>query len=226
MRRVSIALMVCSVALALAIPAGAAKPDCGDPHSTHLACQDPGEAPEVVNDSCYAHGEWGPHPVAENFVVTLGGRNTAYPSGYCIDVLATPGNWTVEIETAGKVQSVNLFMRDSVGAGDGCFTAPDGTSSCGYMFRSNDIPAEQVFEGIPGAWANACGDEWGEYVGSFWGAAGSFNVGKWYTTEDTDVVSPLAFLPGIRAGSDATVKLIVRLPGATNDPVPIEWPQD
>jgi hypothetical protein len=225
MRRVWIALTVISVALVMAVPVGAAV-DCDNPKfGNHPSCPDPGEAPQVNNDSCYAHGEWGSVPVSENFVVTLGGRGTAYPSGYCIDVLADAGDWLVEIETTGKVQSLNLFMRDSVGAGDGCFTAPDGTSSCGYMYRSNDIPTQQAFAGMPGAWANACGDEWGEYVGSFWDAE-DFSVGKWYITEDTGVVSPLVFLPGIRAGSDATVKLIVRLPGATNDPVPIEWPQD
>jgi hypothetical protein len=217
--------MVCSVALALAIPAGAAKPDCSDPHSTHPACQDPGEAPEVVNDSCYAHGEWGPLPVSGNFKVTLGGRNTGYPSGYCIDVLADSGNWVVKIETTGRVQSLNLFLRDSVGAGDGCFTAPDGTSSCGYMFRSNDIPAEQVFADMPGAWANACGDEWGEYVGSEW-VNGHFSVGGWYADEDSGVKSPLAFIPGIRAGSDATVELTVKLPNDNSTPVAIDWLRD
>jgi hypothetical protein len=224
MRRVSIALMVCSVALALAIPAGAAKPDCSDPHSTHPACQDPGEAPEVVNDSCYAHGEWGPLPVSGNFKVTLGGRNTGYPDGYCIDVVTGPGDWRVEIETTGKVQSLNLSLRDSVGAGDGCFAAPDGTSSCGYMFRTNSIPAEQVFAGMPGAWANACGDEWGEFVGSEW-VGSDFSVGDWYADEYPSVESPLAFIPGIRAGSDATVELTVYLPEVTNEPVLIEMPQ-
>jgi hypothetical protein len=224
MRRVSIALIVCSVALALAIPAGAAKPVCSDLHSTHPACQDPGEAPEVANDSCHAHGEWGPLPVSGNFEVTLGGRNTGYPDGLCIDVLTDPGDWRVEIETTGKVQSLNLFMRDSVGAGDACFTTPDGTSSCGYMFRSSNIPAEQVFADIPGAWANACGIEWGEHVGSSWDG-GSFTAGALYETEDRDVKSPLAFLPGIRAGSDATVVLTVYLPGVGGEPVVIEMPQ-
>jgi hypothetical protein len=224
MRRVWIALTVISIAVVMAVPVGAAV-DCENrKFVNHPSCPDSGEAPQINNDSCYAHGEWGPVAVSKNFVVTLGGRDTGYPSGYCIDVLADPGDWLVEIETTGKVQSLNLFMRDSAGAGDACFTAPDGTSSCGYMFRSNNIPAEQVFADIPGAWANACGIEWGEHVGSSWDG-GSFTAGALYETEDRDVKSPLAFLPGIRAGSDATVVLTVYLPGVKGEPVVIEMPQ-
>ena len=199
--------------------------DCENPKfESHPACQGSNEEPMVVNDSCHAHGEWGPIPVSGNFEVTLGGRDTVHPSGYCIDVMAEPGDWLVEIETTGKVQSLNLFMRDSVGAGDGCFTAPDGSSSCGYMFRSNDIPAVADFVAMPGAWVNACGIEWGEYVGSSW-EDGIFTPGEWHAEEDQDVASPLAFLPGIRAGSDATVVLKVHLPNDSSTPVPIDWPQ-
>ena len=97
MRRLWIALLVCSVTLALAVPAGAAV-DCENPKfESHPACQGSNEEPMVVNDSCHAHGEWGPIPVSGNFEVTLGGRDTVHPSGYCIDVMAEPGDWLVEI---------------------------------------------------------------------------------------------------------------------------------
>lgn len=212
MRRTWIMLLVVVVVMVLAVPAGAGpgKPDCAaDP--THPSCKTDTEEPSLAGDTCYAFGEWGAEPVRENFKVTL----TDAKDAYCIDVIAGAGDWKVTIETEGMVRELRLFLRDAVAPGDGCFQ--DG--SCGYRLRK-DIPNEWVLPTVPGAYVNACGTGFGEYVGTYWDGAGELVLGTYHNTVNEGIESPLAFMPSI-TGKNAEVTLTVYLPDLYNEPIPL-----
>jgi hypothetical protein len=103
---------------------------------------------------------------------------------------------------------MSLFIRDSIGPGDGCF--PGG--SCGLVIR--DIPEQNPFmvtmgmEDIPEAYVNACGNDFGERV---------VVEGDWFFYEeaDEDIPSPLAFIPSISGSNYVRVKLTVTFPDYT-----------
>ena len=140
----------------------------------------------------------------DDFDVTLYGKSDTA----CIDVMpAESGAWKVTIETDGIVRGLSLFLRDSVGPGDGCFEG----GSCGYVFRT-DFPAEVVFPYIDGAYVNVCGTEFAEAI---WNpVAGDFD---YYPNVDTSVESPLSFFPSMSGRDGSVVTLHVDLP-------PVETP--
>lgn len=179
-------LMVCAIAL----PAGAAPKKCDNPDLP--GCGTPIDDQPIAGTTCNAIGEWG-EPVTSDFTVTL-------TENACIDVIATAGDWTVDVDEAdgGTLRWLSLVIRDSVAPGDAC-------DSVSYR---KDIPSEITLNGfesdnnpgIAGAWVNSCGTEYAEWVGN-----------TYYAAEDTDVASPLV-LGVLMSGKDAEVTLTIDLP--------------
>jgi hypothetical protein len=130
-------------------------------------------------------------------VVLFGKSDTA-----CIDVIADPGAWKVKIETHGIVRGMSLFLRDSVGPGDGCFEG----GSCGYVFR-NDFPTEVDLPYIDGTYVNVCGTGFGESVRN--SVTGVFD---YYPDVAKDVESPVAFILSMSGRDGSVVTLHVDLP--------------
>ena len=184
-------LMACAIAL----PAGAAPKRC-DTNPDLPGCGTPVDDQPIAGTTCNALGEWG-EPVSDNFAET-------FTENACIDVIATEGDWTVEIDETddGTLRWLSLVIRDSVAPGDAC-------DSVSYR-RSNrrDFPSEITLDGfesdnnpgIAGAWVNSCGTEYAEWVGN-----------TYYAAEDTDVASPLVFQV-FMAGKDAEVTMTIELP--------------
>ena len=187
------------MACAIALPAGAVKPQCDDtlPGYTadHPICSndDPVDPPPdepLAGTTCKAIGEWG-EPFDSDFTVTLA-------ENACIDVMADPGVWTVEVVDEsgdGTLRWLSLVIRDSVAPGDAC-------DSVAYR---RDIPSKITLDGfesdgIAGAWVNSCGTDWAEWVGD-----------DYYDYEDTDVESPLV-LQVFMSGKDEKVTLTIDIP--------------
>ena len=191
MKRFWIMLLAVAMALVIALPATADKPDKPDkpgkpPTSVPIAgttCIDGGSTYDVKRD---------------NFSVVLYGKSDTA----CIDVIANPGAWKVEIETEGIVRGMSLFLRDSVGPGDGCFE--DG--SCGYVFR-RPFPSEIEFPNIDGSYVNVCGTDFGESVRD--PDTGLFD---YYSEVDEIVESPVSFIPSMSGRDGSVVTLHVILP--------------
>ena len=179
-------LMVCAIAL----PVGAAPKKCDNPDLP--GCGTPADDQPIAGTTCNAIGEWG-EPVTSDFTVTL-------TENACIDVIATAGDWTVDVDEAdgGTLRWLSLVIRDSVAPGDAC-------DSVSYR---KDIPSEITLNGfesdnnpgIAGAWVNSCGTEYAEWVED-----------TYYAAEDTDVASPLV-LSVLMSGKDAEVTLTIDLP--------------
>ena len=202
--------MVCAIAL----PAGAVKPQCDDalPGHTpdHPICSndDPVDPPPdepLAGTTCKALGEWDEPVWLDDYHFTITLTENA-----CIDVMANAGVWTVEIDENpddenpddenpdGTLRWLSLVIRDSVAPGDAC-------DSVAYR---TDIPSEITLDGfesdnnpgIAGAWVNSCGTDWAEWVGDVYHAA-----------ENKSVPSPLV-LQVFMSGKDAKVKLTIDLP--------------
>jgi hypothetical protein len=199
MRRIWIMLMAITMALVIALPAGAGKPpiDC-DKHPNHLECvPDPGDDTPIAGTTC-REGDPTYEVKTDDFDVVLYGKSDTA----CIDVIANPGAWKVKIETHGIVRGMSLFLRDSVGPGDGCFE--DG--SCGYVFR-HDFPSEVDFPDIDGAYVNVCGTDFGESVRN--PDTGHLD---YYSDVDETVESPVSFIPSMSGRDGSVVTLHVILP--------------
>ena len=187
--RVWLVLAALSMVCATALPAGATPPTCEE-NPEHPRCDAPVDDEPMAGTTCNAIGEWG-EPVSatsDTFPITL-------TEGACIDVIATEGDWTVDIETSDGTRWLSLVIRDSVAPGDTCE---------GVMYR-RDIPSQVTLDGpdnsgIAGAWVNSCGTEWAEWVGD-----------DYYADEDQSVLSPLVFQV-FMDGKDPRVTLHVTLP--------------
>jgi hypothetical protein len=200
MRRFWIMLLAIAMALVIALPAGAGKPqiDCdNDKFLNRPECRnDPGDNTPIAGTTCREGGsEYA--VMTETFDVVLEGKSDTA----CIDVIANPGVWKVEIKTSEGVRGLSLFLRDSVGPGDGCFE--DG--SCGYVFR-NDFPTEVDLPYIDGAYVNVCGTRFGESVRNSEGFL------DYYPDVAKDVESPVAFIPSMSGRDGSVVTLHVILP--------------
>jgi hypothetical protein len=182
------------MACAIALPAGAAPKRC-DTKPTAPGCEAPVDDEPLAGSTCNAIGEWR-DPVNNDFTVTL-------TENACIDVIATAGNWIVEIDenpegTDGTLRWLGLVIRDSIAPGDAC-------DSVSYR---KDIPTQITLDGfesddnpgIAGAWVNSCGTDWAEWVGDVYHAA-----------EDINITSPLV-LQVFMSGKDAAVTLTIDLP--------------
>lgn len=198
MRRILILALAAALTFAFAVPAHAGV-DCEKKPNHPICADEPLTAGTVCGTTPSATGV---------FEVMLGGRHTeyAYPPGMCIDVLSGAGEWTVQVEVlAGTLRELNLYLRDSLAPGDGCFEG----GSCGLALR--DISSEPgVITAIqlgymPDAHVNACGTQYGELVE----IDGEFVS---YDTVEPSIESPLAFMPSMRASNDAVVKLTVHTP--------------
>lgn len=161
MKRLWIALSALALVLVIAAPAGAVKPDCTDPNSTHPTCQDdePGDEVPFAGTMCdpagYPAGIDGVQ--AGDFTFTLEGKKP----GTCIDVLTEiAGPWEVTVTGEGA-RYLGLIPRDSIGPGDSCG---------GYLLRNEaniygSSPHILGYDGsVPAATINACGTEWSEWV--------------------------------------------------------------
>jgi hypothetical protein len=188
-----IVLIAISMACAIALPAGAAPPKCDtDPASDLQGCKAPVDDEPLAGTTCRALGEWG-QPFDSDFTVTL-------TESACIDVIATAGVWTVDIDENpdGTLRWLGLVIRDSIAPGDAC-------DSVSYR---RDVPSRITLDGfesdgnpgIAGAWVNSCGTDWAELVGD-----------TYHADEDTKVASPLV-LQVLMSGKDAEVTLTIHIP--------------
>jgi hypothetical protein len=160
MRRIWIMLLAVALALVIAGPAGADKPNCDDPDSDHPACQDdePGDELPMGGTMCdpagYPEGIKGVQK--DDFTFTLEGKKP----GTCIDVMSEEGPWEVTVTGEGA-RYLGLIPRDSIAAGDSCG---------GWLLRSaaniyGDSPHTLGYNGpVPAAEINACGTDWAEWV--------------------------------------------------------------
>lgn len=160
MRRSLILLLTITVALVLAAPASAGKPNCVEP-PYHPSCPSDDGAEElpaggtVCDPATEAnHDSWAPGS-GDTFTVTLSGKD----DGACIDVLTGERMvWTVDIGGSGA-RYVGVIPRDSIGPGDSCG---------GYLMRSeSQIYTTHIlgYDGtIPAATVNACGTDFAEWV--------------------------------------------------------------
>lgn len=197
MRRIGIVLLVMAMGFVIASPAGAAKPDCSDPLSTHPSCHDE-PVDEQAGTTCAALGRWG-EPVTGEFVITLGNLKDQNGSE-CVDVMTDAGEWEVDIDiVSGTVRSLMLVPRDSIAPGDSCG---------GVHIRK---PATNTFTvalpGTDGAYVNTCGTDFGEWAN-----------GIYYDTVETTIPSPLAFQMDMSGSKDAVVILTVTVPDYTTVP--------
>ncbi len=199
MKRFWILLLAVAMALVIALPASAGKPpiEC-DKHPNHPECApDPGDDTPTGGTTCIEGGS-AYEVQTEDFDVILNGKSDTA----CIDVIAAPGAWKITVLTDGIVRGLSLFLRDSVGPGDGCFEG----GSCGYVFR-NDFPSEVDFPYVEGAYVNVCGTGFGESV---WNPDTS--TFDYFAGVDTSVESPLAFIPSMSGRDGSVVTLHVDLP--------------
>ena len=182
----------------VALPAGAMPPKCEE-NPEAPGCEAPvddqpmaGTTCEAIPESVDVFSDVDVTPTEDGFDVSLTGDA-------CIDVIATEGDWTVDVvKDSGTLRWLSLVIRDSVAPGDAC-------DSVSYR---KAIPSEITLDGfegdnspgIAGAWVNSCGTEWAEWVGDVY-----------YAEEDQSVPSPLVFLV-FMSGKNAEVTLSVTLP--------------
>lgn len=146
MKRFWTVLLVVTMAIVMALPAGAVKPDNpGKP---------PPDEPLVASTCAEAAIEYGLDHVdvvwneaKTEFTVEVGARENA-----CVDVISFEGNWTIKVDMGTAIQ-VGLGVRDGF-AGDRCWGPCLGTGlvteSGTYAFWT---PASEL---------NACGDTFGD----------------------------------------------------------------
>jgi len=189
-------LAALAMVFAIALPAGATPPKCEE-NPWLPGCEAPVDDEPMAGTTCEAIPE-SVDSFSDSFdlIPTEDGFDLTLTEDACIDVMATAGNWTVDVvEDSGTLRSLSLVIRDSVAPGDAC-------DSVSYR---KDIPSQITLDGfensgIAGAWVNSCGTDWAEWVGDVYNAE-----------EDQSVPSPLAFLV-FMSGKDAEVTLSVTLP--------------
>jgi hypothetical protein len=250
MKRWWILLLTFGVVFALAVPAGAGKPQCDPtvqypaPTPEHPACQadDPAtEEPDLTwGIPCEDDAAVLEHPddKLSSFIVELGGRKNVseLPDSACLNVMSDAGPWTVNVDvTRGTLKSMAVHIRDSDSPGDGCF--PGG--SCGIGLGPRDITEDsftldEYLSGviIPEAYVNACNvfeddnyfGEW--YFNEELGESGEweFYEGDWDENKAVweALPSPLAFLPSVSGTNDLLVTLTVTFPTYTPPTPPLD----
>ncbi len=229
MRRFSmIMLLAAALALLMALPAAADKPQCDpnlpDPTPEHSACQDddPGDDLPMGGTMCdpaeYPAGIEGVQD--GDFTFTLAGKKP----GTCIDVMTSiEGLWEVTVTGEGA-RYLGLIPRDSIAAGDSCG---------GWLLRTaaniyGNSPHILGYNGsVPAATINACGTGYAEWVDVDWPglnleadcAAFSNDGGECLVTEELpDVPHPLVLQVFMQSGGGSTT-FAVDLP-----PLDPSWP--
>ena len=192
-------LTALAMVFAIALPAEAKPPKCEE-NPDSPGCEAPVDDQPMAGTTCEAIPE-SVDAFSDSFDLTPteDGFDLTLTEDACIDVMATAGDWTVDVvEDSGTLRSLSLVIRDSVAPGDAC-------DSVAYR---KDIPSQITLDGfegdnnpgIAGAWVNSCGTEWAEWVGDVY-----------YAEENQSVPSPLVFLV-FMSGKDAEVTLSVTLP--------------
>jgi hypothetical protein len=213
MRRLWIALLAISVTLVLALPAGAAPPCSVNPNHPNCIPDEPvdpppGEDGPMAGTTCADAGLWG-QPVTQDFEITLAGPNDSY----CVDVIAGPGQWNVDVAIdTGSVRMLLFIPRESIAAGDSCG---------GYGFRSNNVPSSFSGE-IPDSYVNSCGVDFAEWV-DVQNDQGEHEL-TYFDTVEPEIESPLAFQIDVAGSKDLEMTLTVDLPGVDNEPVDVTPP--
>lgn len=201
--------LVTAMMLIVALPAGAGKPDCSDPRTTHPPC-DKGDAGDetlhgtVCDPDDYPNNLDGQQIVGvqeDDFAFTLSGKQDSA----CIDVVSVEGRWEVTI-TGDGARYLGVIPRDSISPGDSCG---------GYLLRSEgDIyggePLILGYAGfLPAATINACGVDFAEWVDF-----GSYGLDESYCSaynddgtmcevaEKVDVTHPLVLQAFLRGSAD------------------------
>lgn len=209
MRRIWFVLVVIAIALALAIPAVAGKPDKpGKP-------EPPGE--NLVDTTCAAQVDvWDAVGyVAEgatSFTVSLVGKDVTA----CWDVMSGEGSWQIAVNVnQGTLRSLLVVPRDSIGPGDSCG---------GVSLRGNPIPSQTLTlpfaDDIPrntdgdieAAYVNACGTDFDEVIDG----EERFDIGAIFNQEGEVIAitdpDPLAVQIMMQGSKDADVDLVFTIP--------------
>jgi len=158
-------LLFLAMTLIIALPAGAAKPQCDDtlPGYTpeHLSCNkdDPGDETPLYGTMCDP-ADWPDNARGiqeDDFSFTLSGKRDMA----CVDVISAGGPWKVTIDGEGA-RALTIIPRDSVSPGDSCG---------GWVLRNtvydHGVGNELIlgYDGIvPAATINACGLDFPEWV--------------------------------------------------------------
>ncbi len=152
MQRYWTVLLVLAVAVVIALPAGAAKPDCIDEPSRPWC--EPAEDPEgPVGLTCeetaadgwdYVDVTWQDE---KTFTVVLTDR-----LGACVDVTSVAGEWTIDVKV-GSAREVYLAVGDSVSPGDMCW-------GYGHYDSPEALVTDDVIllVDLPASTINACDD--------------------------------------------------------------------
>ena len=211
MKRIWISLSALALVLVIAAPAGAVKPDCTDPNSTHPSCQDDSDDELPLAGTMCDPEEYPRNPDDEtfqlegvqtdDFTFTLYGKKPAT----CIDVLSDEGLWEVTVTGEGA-RYLGLVPRDSSTPGDSCG---------GWLLRSEaNIYTTHTFSAyggpMPAATINACGTEWSEWVDLTTPGlipeihCGVIDGDRCKVVDALDIPHPLAFHVFMQSGGGST----------------------
>ena len=201
MKRFWIVLMAVAMALVMAVPVNAAKPNC-DVDDTHPSCKS--DEPPLAGFTCKAKS-FGEAYVAEEFLdfdIPL----SRVTSSACIDVWPEfEGPWFVTVTVnSGVLRQLTVIPRDSHGPGDSCGGLGFNKKPPSFFQLPPDptlYPDSPYGETIPLPYVNACGTDFAEWVGDVY-----------YDTADETVPSPFALLVFVGGSKNLDVTLSVDLP--------------
>lgn len=188
MKRTWIMLLAVAMALVIALPAGAVKPDKPD-------------KPEPKPEGGYTCAEYYGYTTSDpvdfgseggSFTLDIVNREVA-----CVDVIAPAGDWKVTVNDAIGVRRVTIRVQDSVAGGDVCgiHVDPEENMILGALADGDFF----TLEGIQDAHVNACGTDWAEWID-----------GDLRTDVASGEAHPLAFLV---FGGRGTFTITVTVPG-------------
>jgi len=158
MKRFWIVLLVLAVAIALALPAGAVKPDCSTyPEGHPLVCPDdptdpPPDDEPLAGLTCEEADSPPPAAGRNSFLCdNCGTFDVTLPPKWdtCIDVeSAVAGVWEVTVTEWGDAYEIALGVQDSVAPGDACWGGCAGeviiTPEDGMPFSTPFTPASVI----------------------------------------------------------------------------------
>jgi hypothetical protein len=171
MRRIWITLLAISMALVLALPAGAVKPDCSIyPEGHPQACAgDPDDPPIDPDDPLagWTCAEADPPPMVadSNIFPCIDGCTgfdlTLAPKwNTCIDVESVAGSWTITVNDWGDAYEIALAVQDSVAPGDSCWGGCAGAVIITPQTPQDEMPFKTPH--TPASELDACGDGFGD----------------------------------------------------------------
>ena len=161
MKQLWIMLLAVSLALVIALPAGAAKPDCNiDPSHSSCKVDEPrvgltcAEAETAGWD--HVDPEWGTWDLDGDGEFEAGFRVVLNRhEGACVDVESAAGDWWMDVQV-GSAREVYLSVQDSVAPGDWCWGYGHGNPEA---LVTEDVT---LSIGLPASTADICGDNFAD----------------------------------------------------------------